>query len=88
MEYAVIDGQRVALTEWFPANVKPVHVGVYQGEMDHHCPKWYRFWDGKDWYVGDRWPDGAEREFANGNKVGQPYGSLLWRGLSHPPGAT
>jgi|APGre2960657373_1045057.scaffolds.fasta_scaffold136004_1 hypothetical protein len=37
------------LTPWFPANVKPVRVGVYEVRMK---APWYRYWDGVHWHAG------------------------------------
>lgn len=46
-------------TEWFPANVKPVHVGVYEtrDELDVH---WFNWWSGTHWGWGVT-PDGVLR---------------------------
>lgn len=38
-------------TAWFPGNVKPVHVGLY--EQKHYsvdCIEMY-YWDGTSWYL-------------------------------------
>lgn len=38
------------LTPWFPADVKPVHVGWYQCKYGSQVPVW-RYWDGADWLM-------------------------------------
>jgi hypothetical protein len=35
------------MTRWFPAKIKPVHVGVYETEL--HGYLGYSFWNGKWW---------------------------------------
>lgn len=83
MEYALIDGQRVGLTEWFPAEVKPVHVGVY--ETGSGLIPWYRYFDGTYWHTGGVDPDDALDRYERHNVS---IAATTWRGLSHPPGAT
>ena len=35
------------MTRWFPAKIKPAHVGVYETEL--HGYLGYSFWNGKYW---------------------------------------
>lgn len=90
-EYAVIDGQRVALTPWFPIRTNPVHEGSYQVSDPPACGKavFYRYWTGEFWCsIGfdaseaARYGQMLERAPRRGTQNEQ------WRGLSHPPGAT
>lgn len=41
------------VTEWFPAEVKPVHVGVYHVRYQSSLPggghSYWAAWDGKSW---------------------------------------
>jgi len=80
MEYAVIDGQQVELTEWFMDGAKPVYKGWYQARLwSVMFPKQLielrLHWSGKAFYYG--------------NKRARFHGPTPeWRGLSHPPGAT
>lgn len=43
-------------TEWFPADVKPVHVGVYERDWSNapELPpiEWFDRWDGVTWRYG------------------------------------
>ena len=34
------------VTEWFPADIKPVHIGVYQVHDVGFHENWYAYWDG------------------------------------------
>jgi hypothetical protein len=46
------------MTPWFPSRIKPVHVGVYETDLDGYFG--YSFWNGK------RWGDTAHKpELAN-----------------------
>ena len=45
----------------FPYTVKPARVGVYAWAAKWSRTKyWYRYFDGKRWFPGDRTPDGAD----------------------------
>lgn len=72
------------LTPWFPASVKPVHVGVYEvedGIEDNEV--WYSHWDGKKfnyWCCGG--PEMAY-EFSDMRISLKPD---KWRGLAEKPG--
>jgi hypothetical protein len=35
------------MTEWFPVNIKPVHVGVYETDLAGYLG--YSYWNGKFW---------------------------------------
>ena len=36
------------MTRWFPVNIKPVHVGVYETNLNGYMMG-YSFWNGKYW---------------------------------------
>jgi len=65
------------LTPWFPANVKPVRVGVYR--VQYYNYSGFAYWDGKQWsnlvdsvasaYKNHDWTDGAIQQ-------------KRWRGLT------
>ena len=75
-------------TEWYPAGVKPMRVGVYERmitandtgivKMFHHS---FAKWDGKCWRTG-----GGSVAFANGMRVSSVYqdAGFKWRGLAKP----
>ena len=65
------------LTEWFPPEVKPVHVGVYQ--RHYHDVSWYCYWDGKYFSCGTGYAKYAHIESASMNQA------LKWRGLKQQP---
>lgn len=65
-------------TPWFPADVKPAYPGVY--EIQDDVITWYRRWDGKRWFVGDRLKEVAAVETIP--FLGEPD---PWRGLAKPP---
>jgi hypothetical protein len=73
------DANMTALTPWFPADVKPVRVGVYQRktvDLD------YSYWNGKFWQLGATKP-----EWAKENRRKTISGPQKWRGLSADPSA-
>jgi hypothetical protein len=48
------------MTPWFPVQIKPVHVGVYETELDGYL-KGYSFWNGKWWCDTARKPELANK---------------------------
>lgn len=72
------------LTPWFPAIVKPVRAGVY--EVRKKPPwSWYRYWDGKCWYLGGKTPMAA-KNYADmaGSRLDETPPEP-WRGLAEEP---
>lgn len=61
------------LTDWFPANVNPVHVGVYRvSTRDRYLTGWsYSFWNGKSW-----------ESFKDWHTYHRYAPDMLWRGLN------
>jgi hypothetical protein len=69
------------LTPWFPADVKPVRVGVYQTKVDAlPGERFYNYWDGGSWHGGESTPAVAYKHCDY-----QPDGVDYWRGLSRKP---
>jgi hypothetical protein len=66
-------------TKWYPGDVKPVHVGVYETAPMHGI-RFYQFWNGKSWGYASQSPDGAD-EWAD---VYSRHQSDCWRGLAAP----
>ena len=71
------------LTQWFPADVKPVHVGVYEVLYQNgKYGKRYRYWDGKKF---------CYQSFDSQHAFDKRYSStrlpkyVEWRGLSEQP---
>ena len=69
------------LTPWFHADVKPVHVGVYETRDEDFHLAHYQFWDGKKWglYSFD------VKKAYKGRKVNSCYQFVEWRGLAEQP---
>lgn len=59
------------LTEWFPKNIKPVHVGLYQRDYGDDLTEIPDYWDGSRWWI----------RAADGNIVARSGLPLPWRGL-------
>ena len=59
------------MTDWFPVNIKPVHVGIYETDLDGHFG--YSFWTGKLWCDTGRKPGWTGRKIGLQNKK--------WRGF-------
>lgn len=68
------------LTDWYPGDVKPVRVGVYEREYPLSGIGCYCKWDGKMWHSGYENVDRASIEPAISN-----IQNLPWRGLSKDP---
>jgi hypothetical protein len=68
---------------WFPADVNPVHVGVYERDYGAllsplvNKPE-YQYWDGTKWYYGSRDVDEAYQLSAQKHVVHIPRS---WRGI-------
>lgn len=72
------------LTPWFPAEVKPVHVGPYPTKTPGTSTDGFSWWDGNEW--------GLQYEFlSNCVKYKTHMGFLrsnqvkIWRGLRSKP---
>jgi hypothetical protein len=74
------------LTSWFPPDVPPVRVGVYEVN-DAEClfpeDKWYAYWDGNKFGWRDcTGPDAAFSARGNGTFLPE---RTVWRGLARKP---
>jgi hypothetical protein len=65
------------LTEWYSADVKPVHVGVYETAFDIHVG--FCHWNGRQW--GNQY---LTLERADMLKVWPGNQDKAWRGLKEP----
>lgn len=62
------------LTPWFPAEVKPVHVGFYQASIFAHEEGPIMWWTGKEW------------EWVDEDGIASPASQdRFWRGLRSKP---
>ncbi|CAK1304665.1 putative bacteriophage protein [Burkholderia pseudomallei] len=59
------------LTEWFPKNIKPVYIGLYQRYYGDDLTEIPDYWDGSLWWICTE----------DGNIVTQSGFSLPWRGI-------
>ena len=66
------------LTDWFPADVKPVRVGVYERRKREHAH--YSKWSGECWIAYCSTPGHAALESDR-----SLFQSLEWRGLAADP---
>lgn len=68
------------LTDWYQQDVMPVHIGIYQrlyssiNGMIYYC-----YWDGKRWYAGADYIDGAIGWYDNSCRSTHLF---PWRGVS------
>ena len=72
------------MTQWFPGNVKPVRIGVYQIDVSDRDapfrrPRW-SVWDGKKWLL-------CTHDFPYALVMTQPenHQRFSWRGLADKP---
>lgn len=64
-------------TPWFPGDIKPAHVGVYERQYNQAIG--FTLWDGKAWKVGGAsTPDGADTPHAGEST----FQELPWRGIA------
>jgi hypothetical protein len=54
------DRSNAQMTPWFPANVKPVHAGVYEIKIRYEDRSTYCYWGGDRWGFFAHRPDVAE----------------------------
>lgn len=64
------------LTDWFPGDVKPVRVGVYQTNSHR-----FQYWNGQWWGFFMPNPEAALK-FRSSKSASQ---ARRWRGLASPP---
>jgi hypothetical protein len=72
------------LTKWFPPNVKPVHVGVYEVDMSQINPKFdavFQHWNGA--FFGHA-STTAAAAFSWRNEISVEQ-EFHWRGLAEKP---
>lgn len=60
------------LTDWFPADVKPVRVGQYEVANTHYGDPFPLHWDGRKWCLSD-------------TKTPAIFQNREWRGLAADP---
>ena len=65
------------LTPWFPGDVKPVRVGVYERDYLPSNPRAYCYWAGMKWSTWRRTP----RQAADGYCKPSGFQKLPWRGV-------
>ena len=64
------------LTPWFPGDVKPVHVGVYERRLKFRAGVYYSQWDGEKWLRLHWTVEGAAHQILD-----SVYQNLPWRGV-------
>ena len=68
------------LTPWFPGDITPFRVGVYERLYPDHSFG-YAYWDGRLWGCGGSTPALAQ-QYRNSKSVWQ---DLIWQGLAKEP---
>lgn len=74
-------------TPWFSPDVKPVHVGIYEVEVESGWMAWSHF-DGVRWNGAWSSPEGAAMHadwFARYCGEGMATNLIKWRGLARRP---
>jgi hypothetical protein len=71
--------KKLKMTAWYPGNVRPAHVGVYE-TAPQHGHKWFKFWNGSWWgYAANN----VQRAF-EWRDVRSAHQCDDWRGLTAP----
>ena len=68
------------MTPWFPADVKPVRVGLYEIQTTTAWRPYYAYWSGKQWGLIAAHPTSARWKtiaFTDG-----AYQEKIWRGFT------
>jgi hypothetical protein len=68
------------MTDWYPAEIKPVREGVYEVKSVHWAVGWYSRWDGKQWM----WTAAGKEKAARMDSPA-PTQFRMWRGLDADP---
>lgn len=64
------------LTKWFPGDVKPVHIGVYERRLKSWTYVYYSRWDGENWLYMCDTVDKAASQI-----IDSAHQNLPWRGV-------
>ena len=68
------------LTEWYPAHIKPVRVGVYNVETwANPDSPWFSYWDGN---IFNYYCNSVDDAFRNRRKWGCGKATSQWRGIA------
>jgi hypothetical protein len=67
------------LTDWFPPEIKPVRIGVYQRQFSNYSS--YSWWNGKHFSIGREFPSALDIHSAQESV----FQNKPWRGLSVKP---
>lgn len=65
------------LSQWHPAHVKPVHVGVYETNSENMKAIAFNFWNGRTWSETC-----ATKELAIESRNDSVVQNILWRGIA------
>jgi hypothetical protein len=75
-------GKDMTLTKWFPTDVKPVHIGVYEIKFHLYEDQWdqgYAYWNGKEWSNNRHTVKWA---YINRDHIEGAIQEKKWRGLT------
>jgi hypothetical protein len=73
------------LSDWFPREITPVHVGVYEVRVKANgkIVRWFSCWTGKHWGLSDQTPRAAWVHCDMPSDAAAHAGGFEWRGLTH-----
>lgn len=72
------------LTDWFPPDTRPVHIGPYRIRHRRLGICLWRWWDGKRWLPGrlaDRCPSAVQLQRLRGLPSGKVVQDVWWQGV-------
>jgi hypothetical protein len=72
-----------AYSDWFPREVKPVHIGVYEVRVKANgkIVRWYSYWNGTFWGMSSNTPGAANVLRETPSDAAAHAGGFEWRGL-------
>jgi hypothetical protein len=75
------------LSDWFPKDVTPVHVGAYQVRREpngHQFAVWFSWWNGERWSLTAQTAERAELLRLTRSYEADRDGGFEWRGILKP----
>jgi hypothetical protein len=72
-----------AYSDWFPREVKPVHIGVYEVRVKANgkIVRWFSYWNGLYWCLSASTPESASKFTMTHSDAAEHAGGFEWRGL-------
>jgi hypothetical protein len=72
------------LSDWFPREITPVHVGVYEVRVKANgkIVRWFSYWTGQYWALSALTIAEAAWLYATPSDAAEHAGGFEWRGLT------